>query len=44
MKSRQGEPSLDDCNEFLDWIEENNDIDLNAVRFRIRQSEGDDAC
>lgn len=30
-------PSIEDCNDLVDWIEENNEIDLNCVRFRIRE-------
>jgi len=32
-------PTLDECNELIDWLEENNDIDLNQVKFRIRELE-----
>jgi hypothetical protein len=32
-------PTLDECNDLIDWIEENNDIDSNVVKFRIRESE-----
>ncbi len=34
------DPSLEECEDFLDWIEANNSIDLNEVRFRIREVEG----
>ena len=34
-------PSIEDCNELVEWIEENNDIDLNHVRFKIRELEDD---
>ena len=30
-------PSLDECNDFIEWLAENNHIDLNQVRFRIRE-------
>ena len=32
-------PTLDDCNDAIEWIEDNNDIDLNEVKFRIREPE-----
>jgi hypothetical protein len=32
-------PTLDECNDLIDWIEENNDIDSNVVKLRIRESE-----
>ena len=32
-----GGPSIDDCNDLIDWIEDNNDIDLKCVRLRIRE-------
>lgn len=35
-------PSVDDCNDFIDWIEHNNSIDLNHVRFRIREVDAGD--
>lgn len=32
-------PSLEQCNEFIDWLLENNDIDLNVVSIRIHEVE-----
>lgn len=33
------DPSHEELNDFIDWMEENNDIDLNQVKFRIRELE-----
>ena len=30
-------PTLDECYEFIEWMEDHNDIDLNQVRFRVRE-------
>ena len=34
-------PSIDECNALIDWLDENNDIDLNDVRFKIHDAEND---
>ena len=36
MPESGGDPSVEECNDLLDWIEEHNDIDLNDLRLRIR--------
>lgn len=42
MKRKKREdvfPSLEECNDLIDWLLEHNDIDLNVVRITIRETE-----